>query len=393
MRSSLLLLATFFAPLAWAQATPNPCATAAKRSYWPTQDWNVGAALPVTKAGAVADLESAFFTLTGKDEERKGLRTDGLLIIKGGEIIYEKYARGYDKTNPHISFSVAKSISSALIGIAEGAGALKLDDSICVHLPEYANNTEVCKIKVRNVVTFSTGLAWQEGYENSPYNESSVISMLFGVGHKDQLKFILETPFAGEPGKRWSYSTGDAQLASAVAKRALEKKIGAGAFWSTLFTRIGMSTAILEEDLKGTPQGGSNFFATPRDYAKFGYLFLNNGCWGANPSQDIVVSPAWVAQSTTISDEYEKYAKDTEDIPSGYMWWLNKPTSAIAGTRTAKPKPWPNAPDDTYVAIGHWGQYIVVIPSKDVVIVRTGDDRNASVSIDQLVKLSLAVVP
>jgi CubicO group peptidase (beta-lactamase class C family) len=375
MTKSLAVAVTLAASVSFAQST---CPS---RPSWPTDAWPVALVDPVAKAKEIAALETYLFTLTGKDEERLGLRTEGLVIIKGGAIVYEKYARGFDETKRHLSWSVAKSISSALIGIAVKEGALTLDDSICVHLPEY-EGTPQCAITVRDAITFATGLGWQEGYEDESYQSSSVISMFFGSGHRDQLRHILTHKPVADAGQRWNYSTGDAELASAIAKRALAKKHGRDAFWEVLFDRIGMPRTVFEEDAQGTPLGGSMVFATPRDYAKFGWLFLNDGCWaGAR-----ILPEGWVAASTRPSDAFVAFASKSEKEPSGYSWWLNRPIP-----QRDNPIPWKNSPDDAYGAIGHWGQYIMVVPSADVVVVRTGDDRDDYVDEDQLISLSLAV--
>jgi CubicO group peptidase (beta-lactamase class C family) len=376
MTKTLAVALTLASSFAFAQST---CPT---RASWPTTEWPVALVDAQAKAAELAALETYLFTLTGKDEERLGLRTEGLVIIKGGTLVYERYARGFDATKRHLSWSVGKSISSALIGIAVREGALTLDDSICVHLPEY-EGTQQCAITVRDSITFATSLGWQEGYENESYQTSSVISMLFGSGHRDQLRHILSTRMVADAGQRWSYSTGDAELASAIAKRALSKAHGRDAFWEVLFDRIGMSRTVFEEDSKGTPLGGSMVYATPRDYAKFGWLYLNDGCWdGAR-----ILPAGWVASSTKPSDAFVAFAEKSEKEPSGYMWWLNRPLP-----QRDNPIPWKNSPDDAYAAIGHWGQYIMVVPSADVVIVRTGDDRDDFVDEDKLISLSLAVV-
>lgn len=353
--------------------------TCPTRASWPTTDWPKQ---EVTgKAAQVKALEDFAFTLIGTDGERKGFRTDGLVIIKNGVIVYERYGRGYDETKRHISWSVAKSFSSALVGIAVKEGVLSLDDSICVHLPEYSGLKQ-CAIRVKDAITFGTALDWQEEYENQSYQVSSVISMLFGVGHQDQLWHIINHKLVGEPGKVWSYSTGDAELASALAKRALSKKHGNDAFWKLLFDPIGMSKTAFEEDAKGTPLGGSMVYATPRDFAKFGYLFLNDGCWNGQR----LVPEGWVKASTTPSDAFVLAAPENEKTPSGYAWWLNQ-----AVPSQSKPKPWADVPGDTYAALGHWGQRIIVVPSEDVVIVRTGDDREGSIDVNELTKLALEV--
>ena len=360
--------------LAFAQNCPT-------RASWPTADWPVNPVDPVAKAAQLKALEDFAFTLIGKDSERKGFRTEGLLIIKNGAIVYERYARGFDETKRHISWSVAKSFSSALVGVAVKEGALKLEDSICTHLPEY-QDTAQCAITVKDAITFATALGWQEEYENQSYQVSSVISMLFGSGHRDQLTHILTHKLVAEPGKRWSYSTGDAELASAVAKRVLARRHGPDAFFAVMLDKIGMGRAVFEEDAKGTPLGGSMVFATLRDFAKFGFLFLNDGCWAG----ERLLPEGWVKDSTTASDVFNASAPDSETTPSGYAWWLNQRSAA-----RNKPKPWADTPDDTYAALGHWGQRIIVVPSEDIIVVRVGDDRDGSIDVNDLMKFSLAV--
>ncbi|MFT3711099.1 MAG: serine hydrolase [Archangium sp.] len=368
----LVAAMSLFASLAFAQNCPT-------RASWPTENWPIQLVDANAKATEIKALEDYLFTLTGKDEDREGLRTEGVVIIKNGKLVYERYAKGFDETKRHLSWSVGKSISSALIGIAVKEGALKLEDSICEHLPEFAGRPQ-CAITVKDTITFATGLGWQEEYEDEVYQVSSVIAMLFGSGHRDQLGFILGEKVVATPGTRWSYSTGDAEVASALAKRALARTHGNDAFWAVLFDKIGMSRTVFEEDSKGTPMGGSMVYATPRDYAKFGWLFLNDGCWNG----ERILPEGWVKTSTTPSEPF--IASDKKGEPSGYMWWLN----AEIPSREL-PFPWKNSPHDAYGAIGHWGQYIMVVPSADLVVVRTGDDRDDYVDEDKLITLSLAV--
>lgn len=376
-RRHLLLLLLLLAAAAPSTARAS-CPT---RASWPTDAWPVKLVDPAAKAEAIAALETYAFTQVGTDAERRGLRTDALLIIKGGAIRYERYARGFGPLNRHLSWSVAKSISSGLVGVAVARGALSLDDSICKYLTEYTG--EACDITVKHTITFATGIDWQEGYEGEPYQTSSVISMFFGVGHRDQLRHILTHRRAAAPGTSWRYSTGDAEVAATVAKRALEAKGGPDAFWTALFDRIGMSHATVEEDAKGTVLGGSHIFATARDYARYGYLFLNDGCW----DDQRLLPEGWVAASTTVSDVFRTGSAPEARTPSGYAWWLNRPVP-----EQGKDRPWPDAPADTYSAIGHWGQYIAVVPSEDVVIVRLGDDRHDSVDLNKLIPYALEVV-
>ncbi len=361
---SLLLLAT----LATSPALAGPCPT---RPSWPTKQWPSKPVDLSAKASEVKALEDFAFTLQLPDAARTGLRTDGLVLVKGGAVIYERYARGYGAESKHLSWSVAKSITSALTGVAVEKKALSLDDSICDQLAEYRGR-DVCRVHVGHPLTFASGLKWQETYEDAPYQQSSVIAMLFGVGHRDQLAHILGGGLAAEPGARWNYSTGDAELLSAVVKRALDGRFGPDAFWSQLFEPVGMDV-VVEQDPRGTPLGGSHLYATPRDFAKLGWLYLNDGCWDGRR----LLPEGWVKATTTPSEAFVASAPDGERTPTGYAWWLN----ARVPSR-GHPKPWPDAPDDAYAAEGHWGQLVIVIPSEDLVIVRTGDDRENELSDD-----------
>ncbi|MBL8938193.1 MAG: serine hydrolase, partial [Archangium sp.] len=348
------------------------------RASWPTEKWPEALVNATAKAAEIKALEDYAFTIVGKPEERKGYRTNGLVVVKNGAIVYEKYARGWDENKRHLSWSVAKSVSSTLVGVAVNQGLMTLDESLCKQLPEYQSDPVVCGITVKNIITFGSGLQWQEEYEDAGYQVSSVLAMLLGSGHKDQIKHVLTHRKLHEPGTQFVYSTGDAHVVGTLAKRALTAKHGANAFWTQLFEPIGMKRVVFEEDPAGNPLGGSYVYATPRDFAKLGYLMLNDGCW----NDQRLLPVGWVQQATAVSDTFRanrgdcanatpagEYKLPCEDTPNGYMWWLNRPPAAGVD------KPWKDAPDDTYAALGHWGQRIIVIPSEDLVIMRTGDDR------------------
>ena len=126
---------------------------------------------------------------------------------------------------------------------------------------------------------------------------------------------------------------------------------------------------------------GDWFRSGDAGYLREGYLYLHDGCWNGTR----VLPEDWVKRSTEPSVPFVSSAPEDEDTPNGWMWWLN----VAAGP--AKEKPWPAAPGDTYSAIGHWGQYVVVVPSADVVIVRTGDDRDEGITLKKLIPLALEV--
>lgn len=367
--------------LALAQPARAECPT---HATWPTEDWpDARAEVAAVRAEQLKALEDYAFTLQGKDEERKGVRTDGLLLIHKGRLVYERYGRGFDASKRHLAWSMSKSFTSALVGIAVKKGVVKLDDSICEYVK--AKRQENCAITVRNLLEFASGLDWREDYENGgTYQDSSVLAMLYGEGRKDMVSFITAHERSDEPGTSWRYSSGDATLLAGVLDAALKPSEGRDWPFTLLLDVLGMKSATWERDGKGVVVGSSYLHATPRDLAKFGFFYLNDGCWEGQR----VLPEGWVTQSTQVSEPIRRksYERGADDV-QGWQWWLNRP---IPGVQTELP--WPHVPEGTYAARGHWGQSITIIPSRELIVVRTADDRDGSFSLDTLLSLSLAVV-
>lgn len=356
-------------------AFAGPCPT---RENWPGADWTKS---PVTlNPEALKAFEDYSFTLTGKDADREGIRTDGVVIVQNGQLVYERYGRGFDASNRHLSWSVSKSITNMLVGIAVGKGVLSVEDSICKHLT-WAKG-KVCDITVRNLLEFSSGLDWQEVYENASNQASSVLAMLYGVGQPDMAKFVAGHPFRAAPGETWLYSSGDTTLLMAVVQAALEPTEGQRFPWKLLFDPIGVKSAIWERDGKGTMVGSSYLYATARDLARMAYLFQNDGCWNGTR----ILPEGWVDQSLTINEPIQKKALERDNETQGWQWYVNKPLPGDAH------KPYPDIPDDAFFAIGHWGQTITVIPSRDLIVVRVADDRDDTFDLDTFISLALKAV-
>ena len=363
-----------------ANAFAAPCP---HRDSWPTSQWPRATAMPpMGKTAEVAALEDYAFTLSGTDAAREGLRTNSLLIISGGKMIYERYARGFDATKRHVAWSVGKSFTNALTGVAVAQGVVGLSDSICTWVKA---RPELCAATVQNLLEMSSGLAWQEGYENSSYQESSPISGLFGVGSRDIVGFALSHAMRYRPGEQFTYSTGEMSFLASLMNLAMTPKFGKDWPWSLLFTPLGMSDVVIQGDVKGGMHSGALIFATPNDFARFGFLYLNDGCWNSKR----YLPEGWVTASTARPNAAYVNSVDSSDgePPNGWAFWLNQPK------RGETERVWKDAPPDAYAARGHWGQVIVVVPSRDVVIVRTGDDRKGRVDLNVLIPLALAVAP
>lgn len=369
------------APVAVAVEVVEPAACPAGTTL-PGGHWAVVAdGLPAER---VAALDEALFppAVDRADRHRDGVRTDGLVIVHHGEIVYERYGADWEYDERHLAWSATKTFTNVLTAIAVRDGLLTLDDPICKHVR--AASPASCAVTVEHLLTFSSGWDWHETYEDASPTSSSVLSMLYGEGRGDIVGFVTRHPLRAQPGTTWQYSSGDTNVLSGVVGHVLGQVYGDRFPWPVLFDPLGM-TPIWERDGSGTYVGSSYLWATPRDLARFGLFLLHDGCWNGQR----LLPVGWVAASTEVSAPMRGKVVDRDpgDV-QGRQIWLNKPVPDIGQVTL----PWPSAPGDTFAARGHWGQSITMIPSADLVVVRTADDRDGSADFDAMLGLALALV-
>jgi CubicO group peptidase (beta-lactamase class C family) len=235
---------------------------------------------------------------------------------------------------------MAKSMTDALVGIAISEGKIKgIDESVADFIPEW-RGTRKEEITVRNLLSMTSGLLWNEDYYE--VDGSDILSMLMSP---DQTGYAIGRPRFHDPGDDWYYSSGDTQLFSAIIKAATGMEASQYA-QEKLFGPIGMKVARWANDEAGHTLTFCCVYTTARDFARFGYLFLREGRW--NDKQ--VVPEAWVKESVQPST--------WENPGYGYFWWLLH---------------FPDVPRDMYYADGFNTKRIYVIPSLDIVAVRIGE--------------------
>ena len=267
-------------------------------------------------------------------------KTRSVLVIYKNQIIAEEYASGIDKNSLHLGWSMTKSVVSTMYGILQNQGKLSITDKAPI---DAWKDDERSKITINNLLQMNSGLEWVEDYDNI----SDVTKMLFLA--TDMPKIQIEKPFAGKPNESWNYSSGTSNLLSGMLRNYFKTHQEYLDFWYVdLIDRIGMHSMLIESDLAGNYVGSSYGWATTRDWAKFGLLYLHKGNWNG----DQVFDTAWtdyVAKPTATSNgEY------------GGHFWLNS-----EGV-------YPDAPTTIFSANGYQGQRVFIIPSKDLVIVRMG---------------------
>ncbi|MSO59049.1 MAG: class C beta-lactamase-related serine hydrolase [Ilumatobacteraceae bacterium] len=271
--------------------------------------------------------------------------TLAIVAVHRGRVVAEAYAPDIDSDTTLISWSMAKSITHALIGMAVGDGLL--DVSAPTKLSEWAHDDR-CRITMQHLLEMRSGLSWIEDYVDD--TSSDVIAMLFGSGSTDNAGFAIAKSLEHEPGSQWSYSSGTTNIVTRLLARALGEEFGntervSNFLQQRLFDVLAMNSATARFDPSGTFVGSSYVFASARDFAKFGYLYLNDGMFG----YERVLPVGWVDHGARFS------AYDPENgFCYGSHWWT-----------------WPSEPD-SMVALGYEGQYTWVIPRRELVLVRLG---------------------
>lgn len=318
---------------------------------------------------AVKSFEDYAFP-TRNDETRQGIRTDALLVMRDGQVVYERYAGATTVDTPHLTWSISKSIMATVLGVAFGEGRFQLDDPVAKFYPPFNAHPD---ITLEDLMQWSSGLGWQEDYEYAPLN-SSVVAMLYTRGRDDMARFTAEHVSVHPPGTTFLYSSGDSNVLSAALKGMVGEQAYPDYPWTALFEPLGIRSAVWETDASGTFVGSSYSYMTARDLARIGLLMQRGGRWNGQP----LLPKAWV---DFVLAPFADQQPNVE--ASGGQWWLNRTASGEKG-------PWPNAPTDTFAALGHWGQALYVVPSAGLVIVRYADDRDGSYSHDQLLRLAIA---
>ena len=300
--------------------------------------------------------------------------TETILVSKNGQLIYEKSKPGFTSDKPHILWSVTKSVSSLVVGAAVESRLVDVEESVCQIAPQYKDKID-CRMKLSDILEWSSGLNFLEVYEgNADRTQSSVGQMLYGDGHKDNVSFILGHKQIHDPGKYFYYSSGDSGLTLGLLKYRLPLEKYKKFPDQKLFEPLGIQSAVFETDLQGHYMSGTSLYMTSHDLLKIGLLVLQQGLHNGQR----LVPAKWISYLTTTLPHFQGSQSDPLWIPCR-QWW--RPNLKNMGLENH-----PHVPADIYVARGHWGQYLVVIPSMKLVAVRFGLDQKKNLDESRFIK-------
>ncbi len=296
---------------------------------WPTDAWPQGDLPQGVDADEVQSVVDEAFA-----PRPDGSTIDAILVVQGGELVVEEY-NGWDPAAPHNSWSMAKSITSSLVGILVGEGRLDVWEP--VDAPEWAEPGDPrAAITLDHLLRMSSGLEWNESYADSAGD------VLRSLGTDvDRAHYTASKPLADEPGTEWNYSTGTANLIA----RSVADEVGYGdamVDWidQALFGPLGITNVEHSVDVAGVVAGGSWINLSPQDFARFGLLYLRDGVWDG----ERILPEGWVDYSRMPTPNHP-------EGDYGAQWWVE----------TDRP--------GAFLARGFNGQSITVMPDRDLVVV------------------------
>jgi CubicO group peptidase (beta-lactamase class C family) len=304
---------------------------------WPTRSWPEGTPDPEVQAERLADVLARAVSQSPPADVGP---THALLVVHRGRLVAERYDAEHGPDSSLPSWSMAKSVLHALVGVL--VGQRRLDPRAPALVPEWRAGDPRSAITLDQLLRMSSGLRFEEEYTDP--RTSNTIQMLFGEGRKDVAAFAAGFPLDHPPGSAWSYSSGTSNIVSAIVGRAVGGgEPGMRAFMQReLLARIGMASADPRFDEAGTWIGSSFLFATARDFARFGLLCLRDGVWEG----ERLLPEGWV--------DYARTPTPHSNGEYGAHFWLAQDGSGI------------------FSANGFRGQYTLMVPSRDLVVVRLG---------------------
>ncbi len=305
-------------------------------------DWPIGEQKTANKIEGVdyQKLQEVVDGVFDPSLEMDSIRTRAVVVIYKDTLIAEKYAKGFDKDTEILGWSMSKSVVNALIGILVKDGKLDIEqDHLFSHLTD-----ERSTITLNDMLQMQSGLDFKENYTT----KSDATEMLFMSENAAEVASRPALEVA--PGTKWYYSSGTTNALMGLVRSQFETQEAYLKFpHERLFHKIGMYSMVLEIDESGNYIGSSFGYATPRDWAKFGLLYLNEGNWYGEQ----IVDTSWV--------EYSRQAAEHSGGLYGAHFWHNHDHAKFK-----------DVPTDMYYCSGFQGQYVYIFPSHDLIVVRMG---------------------
>jgi len=285
--------------------------------------------------------DAAGVTLAGYMSEH---HLAGVMVLQHGRIRLQRYASGFGPAQRWTSFSVAKSVTSTLLGIALRRGDIHgMDDTLETYIPQL-RGTAYAKVTVEQLLTMTSGVRWNEDYDDPRSDVAQMYRSACENGQPHVISYLAKLPRAYRAGTHWNYNTAETDLLGILVQRATGQSL-AGYLSQTIWKPYGMASDAywLKDECDGSDTGGSGLSATLADYARIGQFMLDGGRIDGRP----VIADAWLHGAMRKQQEVASPGHGY-----GYLWWTDA--------------------DGSYAAIGIFGQMVYVDPARQLVIVQVG---------------------
>ncbi len=281
--------------------------------------------------------------------------TRAVVVIYKNKLIIERYAPGFDRNSPQLGWSMSKSITNAMIGMLVQEGKLDIYAPAPVSVWKDPQDPRH-RITIDQLLRMSSGLEWEEVYSK----KSSVTIMLYEKANMGL--YAASQKLQYQPDEKWYYSSGTTNILQMMMRDMLGDSGYYSFLYDKLFYKLGVRTAVFEPDASGTLVGSSYMWASARDWARLGLLFLNDGVWNG----ERILPEGWTKYSST----------PTPGAPQGKygaQFWLNAGSAGHPDDRVM-----PDVPADAFYMDGYEGQTVLIVPSKHAVIVRLGQNKKGA---------------
>lgn len=315
-------------------------------------------------------------------------KTESFVVLRGNDVVFEFFASGVGPETPQKLWSASKYVTALLVGAAVHDGRLRLDQRVeeffpaAQYRPRSWDPTDYQKITIEDLLFMRSGFAWTEMDTSGGLRTLSVLWMLYANASKDMASFVLSRPIVPGANGLYAYSSGDY-----VVLMAILQKIYGITFddfpWRALFDPLGIRSAVIEVDDQGTYVGGAYIYLSPADLARLAQLVRHDGVHEGRR----VLPEGWISLLMRMNSGILRPDYPIEKIRDlhramGATTYLNRPVRGL-------PKPYPDLPDDLFLTIGLGGQATFVLPSQDLIMVRTGTDLKFGRKINQLGRLAI----
>nr|MCW2728080.1 serine hydrolase [Aeromicrobium sp.] len=320
---------------------PTPTVAPSPKATYPGADW--------TRA------ERGDWTALDTDLAAHG--STCVAVVQDGRLVHDAYWNGGAPRAPHTVYSIAKSLTSLLVGTFADEGALVLDGTAAEWVDEW-RGTDAEAVTVRSLLAMTSGRLWSDAADRRMIRATS-----------DQTSYATGLPQGGKPGERWVYDNAAVQTLESVLDDVSDTDDVADLAEERLLEPLGMRDTAWGRDGAGNALTYSGMESTCLDLARVGHLMLNDGSWDGRQ----IVSADYVGQATSPSSPL--------NAAYGLLWWVNAEGRIVEVLRQAgfasDKAPYegrlaPNVPDDAFWAFGYGNQYVAVVPSEGVVAVRLG---------------------